>query len=238
MAITIKGGLDGLVKFMTEQSTPYFKVLSGEKGYTVCESDEGDNRTVSEGTDEILRKLSLLDGLVTVKLYDKQPSTNASRGGFMVQIQLSNAVVGIGSTGAIQAPTVDYKKEAKELFDDWKDQYIKETQALQRQTDLERQLQELRTELRENKKESSTDRVIKRLEPYIEPIVGKIFDMDINANTTSVGTTAEAVDLETAIKSLHEIEPDTAIIVAKLAALKKNNEANYNMAKNMLMAQS
>ena len=129
-------------------------------------------------------------------------------------------------------------KEAKELFDDWKDQYIKETQALQRQTDLERQLQELRTELRENKKESSTDRVIKRLEPYIEPIVGKIFDMDINANTTSVGTTAEAVDLETAIKSLHEIEPDTAIIVAKLAALKKNNEANYNMAKNMLMAQS
>lgn len=236
MAITIKGGLEGITTLMTEQGTPYFKVKSSEKGYLICESEEGDNKTVAEGIDDIQRKLRLVDGIVTVFLYKEEPSKFASKGGFQIQVNLSTGLGAIGSVGAIPTPIVDTKKEARELFDDWKDQYIKETQAQQRQTDLERQLQELRTELRETKKESSTDRVIKRLEPYIEPIIGKVFNME-TPTTTAVGTTAEAVDLETAIKSLYEIEPDTALIVSKLAALKKTNEANYNMAKNMLMAQ-
>lgn len=238
-------GIDRITNFVQDRKCPYWVIYDSDK--TAASSSQGrktiaDNLSYDdETTDNAVRRLRAFlndfqeTGFVGY-LWCKEKA-NATSGGYYTAVKISSSInQPVAGIGAIQPqPVIDVQAEIAKALEAFKMQ--------QRLEALEKENKELRSMANQ---ETAVDRVVTRIEPFIEPMIKGIFftgtpapkEMPVLAGTkekqdagsgSSSDNEATKIAME-ALEVLADGDDELHLKLQKLAEMKKNNPQMYETA--------
>ena len=241
-------GIENLIAQPSILNSPYWaayadRVADGNKvrdNYPPAkggEDSQTDSVTIEDSERTLRRFITDLSASGCNLVFWFSDSPRPSKGGYRISFYLpaqTGAQPSVNGIGAIpQPPTVDIEKTIDERVNAQIERFIA---AQEKQRMLDR-IKELETQLKET--DSPLDRVIGRLEPFINPLLDNMFNTKAAVSTANVGAAStdpnkDQAIAEKALTELSEIEPDLPTLLAKLAKLAKEDPGTYNMAKMFL----
>lgn len=241
-------GIENLIAQPSILNSPYWaayadRVADGNKvrdNYPPAkggEDSQTDSITIEDSERTLRRFITDLSasGCNLVFWFSDRP--RPSKGGYRISFYLP-AQTGqpqINAIGSIpQMPAVDIEKTIDERVNAHIDRFMAE----QEKRNLQARIKELETQLKDTA-ETPFDRVIGRLEPFINPLLENMFSPKAAVTATNIGTSKadpnqDQAIAEKALTELAEIEPELPTLLAKLAKLAKEDPGTYNMAKMFL----
>lgn len=229
-------GSDNIITWFKGNDAPYWRILSGEKGGVIMQGDnENEILTVDDSLVKFQNALKLLSsGTYFVDNWKRGQNQNSR---FKTRFGLNQSDVSpIDSMALNTAPVTDVQAEIAKAVEDFKNKL---------------EIERLRVENAELTKEvnSSTFKVMNRLEPYLGTIVEGLFPNaqgigeQYNRQKDTPQTEEEMQDLdpqeklqlETALGDWSESDPDLLTLISKISKLAKEDPDTYKMAKTMLM---
>lgn len=238
-------GIDRITNFVQDRKCPYWVIYDSDK--TAASSSQG-RKTIAdnlgyddETTDNAVRRLRAFlndfqeTGFVGY-LWCKEKA-NATSGGYYTAVKISSTInQPIAGIGAIQPQSViDVQAEIAKALEAFKTQ--------QRIEALEKENKELRALANQ---ETAVDRVVTRIEPFLEPMIKGIFStgapvtkeipmlagtekkQDAGSNSSS-DNEATKIAME-ALEVLADGDEELHLKLQKLAEMKKNNPQMYETA--------
>ena len=226
-------GSDKLIEWVKANSAPYWRIMGGEKGPVIIQSDMKEGLTVDDSIPRLDQALKMIGtGTYTVDNWQTGQNQNSRYKTRFVMNQNDN----ISAIGAIQNQSIpDVQSEITKALNDYK-----------RELELER-LKSENTELK-SEVDGVTFRILKRIEPYMGGIIEGVFpdikpakaiagtNTNNNSNTDTVQATQEEQNrLDNALENWSEQDSDLITLVEEIAKLAKTDPAKYKMAKSLLM---
>jgi hypothetical protein len=248
-------GKDKVLSFIKSNDTPYWTVYpKGSRTVCLFKSDDQPNLSMTDSIDKLSENLDLLEsGQYVISGKQELNQTKVFR---EIAFELINATV--GSTQS-QAPSNYGSNESIQAMIDSavnRVRYEFETERLKEKiNELEKQLKEKT----EGSVETAVAGVIKRLDPYVDPICDRVFgkpkptqiaaigfNNSTNPTTTMSNTTATPQTQEEATKRVQDAlalwqENDPSgnmiLVIEKIAKIAATDKNKYNMYIPMLLSQ-
>lgn len=234
-------GIERIIQYVKERGAPYWVIYDSDRAATssgagrkaIADNLRHEGETLENGLRRLREFLSDYQdaGVGLVAFLWCKEKANASSGGYYTWIKITatngmppNPISGFPQIGAITPD--DIEKRIQDAL-------------MKYQTEM--RLKALEEENRELKRlaelETPVDRVIGRIEPYLDPLLKGIFTPAVpsqisghqrNNNNADAGS-AEKIVLES-LKVLADGDDEIHLKLQKLAELKKTNPTMYQMA--------
>jgi hypothetical protein len=239
-------GIDRITNFVQDRKGPYWVIYDSDKAAasssqgrkTIADNLSYDDETVDNAVRRLRAFLNDFQETGFVGYLWCKEKANATSGGYYTAVKISSTinqpVAGIGAFP--QQPVVDIQAEIEKALEGFKTK--------QRLEELEKENKELRALANQ---ETAVDRVVTRLEPFIEPMIKGIFSPGTPAQKVipSVAGTPKSEIKEDAgsdesdeatkiamgaLQVLADGDDELHLKLQKLADMKTNNPEGYAMA--------
>lgn len=220
-------GIKNTAELLRLNNNTCWRIKRSQKGEKMfdCPSD---NLSIDESTEELTKRLQLLDsGVYLLETWTEGKSGNSHNYiSFEIERNGGPAPVNVSNIGAITPDEVQSKID--KALNDYK---------------TNQEIDRLKTENKElkDKYDNVVFRILERAEPYIGTILGNIFPKNTGVvpAITGISNNNNNMDLNTraekALENWLNVDQDAIILLEKIVKLAQTNQSMYNQAKNMLL---
>jgi hypothetical protein len=222
-------GSDKVIEWVRQNNCPGWRIKSNEKGYTLLNSDKDEKVTLEESLQKLQTSLQMLSaGSYFIEAWHDGLNQNSWYKTRFTLTEGGYAMQGFQMNQPKQFDPDEMQTKINEGIEKYK-----ATEELNR---LKIENAELRAQL-----DSSTNRIVGRLEPYLGQILGTVFPQTANVsgiqnNNSSEEMSAEQQRLEKSLENWSNKDADFAMLIDKISQLAQSDPNTYNMAKQMLLS--
>lgn len=238
-------GADALRRYIEKCNMPYFKIIMSEteagRGSALASNYDKENQTVADvrrDVDEYLDTIRHRGGDFIIWLAGK-PKASLPEYRSLVEIppEHLSGISGIGNPYSVGAP-----QNIEEMISKGIAQGMERFTMEQKIRELEKERDDYKQQLKDNEP-GVLERIATRVEPFIEPVIGAIFQQK---KTVAIGSgkrkegNDEALDeeeqkrAEQALNKLYELEPDATLILEGIVKLAVENIELFKTAKSFI----